>query len=161
MPNINAKGAGDSFYPEYEIVTTEPVSAIALTKGRLYTKGSAAATANQLVAAGTTGFINGLYQATRTISTAGAAGANTVQCYGPGSRIGLPAKTANLHAGQLVKYDTTNHNVELFTGSATFTVTEYASKIGRILEIYTKTSINTPKQVTAIGDIVIVELARG
>ena len=159
MPNLTPKKPGDNFYPQLQRVTTEPISSIAVTKGRLYTKGSGAS-GNQLVAAGATGFLRGIYQATRDVP-AGTAGANRVQCFGPGTRIALPAKVAELHAGDLLKYDTTNHNVELWTGSSQITTNEYAGRIGRIFKIYSRDDITVEKDVTAIGDIVIVDVLRG
>lgn len=161
MPNTSPKKAGDNFYPKYNIVTTEPVSAIEVVKGRLYTKGSDAATANQLVAAGAAGFLNGIYQATASIKNAGTAGQHSVQCFGPGTRVGLIAKDANMHAGQKAKYDTATHKIILWTGTAGgITANEYNSKVGRIFKIYSKTDITKEKSVTAANDLVIVEMAR-
>lgn len=157
MPNVTAKEAGDNFYPQYNVVTREPVSNITITKGRLYTKGGGA-NGNQLVAVGAAGFIRGIYQAAASIETAGEAGENHVQCYTTRSRVGLPAKTANLHAGDLVKYDIANHNVELWTGSTSAATAELAGIVGRIYKIYTMTDITVEKDVTAVGDIVIVDL---
>ena len=162
MPNINPKVAGDNFYPQYNVVTKQPVSAITITKGRLYTKGGTAATGNQLVAVTATGFTNGIYQASVSIPTAGTAGENTVDTFGGRSRIALPAKVANMHAGQLVKYDTTNHNVELWTGTTGgVTPNELNSIVGRIYKIYSKTDIEVEKDVTLAGDLVIIEQGDG
>ncbi len=159
MPNVNAKVAGDNFYPKYSVPHTAPVSAIAITKGRLYTKGGATATGNQLVAVTATGFINGIYQATETIATAGGAGDHTMQCWTVRSRIGLPAKVANMHAGMKVKYDITNHKAEAWTGSSGgVTPNELNNCIGTILEIYSKTDITKRKDITAADDIVIIDL---
>ena len=162
MPNLNPKDAGDNFYPQYNRVTSESVSAITIKKGRLYTKGSASATGNQLVAPAASGFINGIYQATRAIVVAGTAGEHSVQCYGPGSRIGIPAKDANLHRGQLVKYNIATHDVSLWSGTTGgVTPNEYAGKVGRIFEIYSKDDITVEKDVTEADDMVIVEVGQG
>ena len=88
MPNINPKEAGDNIYPQYNVMTTEPVGAITTTKGRLYSKDSSG---NLIVPTNSSYFRMGMYQATRTISTAGAAGANRVQCFGKRSRVLLTA----------------------------------------------------------------------
>lgn len=156
MPNLNAKGAGDNFYPQYNVVTTEPVGAITVTKGRLYTKDAS----GNLIAATATGFARGLYQATRTIATAGAAGANSVQCFGPRSRIGIPAKVADMHPGDRVSYDVATHDVNLAPLS-TVNANNLNTVIGRIYKIFTKTDITVEKKVTAVGDIVIVEFGDG
>ena len=162
MPNLNAKDAGDNFYPQYNRVTLESVSAIIIKKGRLYTKGSAALVGNQLVVPAATGFINGIYQATRAIPVAGTAGEHSVQCYGPGSRIGIPAKDDNMHRGQLVKYNIASHDVSLWSGTTGgVTPNEYAIKIGRIFEIYSKDDITVEKDYTVEDDIVIVEVGQG
>ena len=162
MPNVNPKVAGDNFYPQYNVVTSQPVSAIIITKGRLYTKGGTITAGDQLVAPTATGFLNGIYQASVSIPVAGTAGENTVDTFGPRSRIALPAKVANMHSGQLVKYDIVNHNVELWTGtSGGITPNELNSIVGRIYKIYSKIDIATEKNITAVGDLVIIDQGEG
>ena len=45
--------------------------------------------------------------------------------------------------------------------AAPITVNEYAGRIGRIFKIYSRDDITVEKDVTAIGDIVIVDVLRG
>lgn len=159
MAEINPKKAGDVVYPQYARITYEKVSAITITKGRLYTKGADAA-GNQLIAvASGDSVMRGMYQAMESIGTAGTAGEHRVQCLGPGSRILIAAKAANMHAGDRVKYLTATHNVDVADiTSGGVTGAEFQRMIGRIFEIYTKSKLNEKKDVTAAGDLVVVEL---
>ena len=159
MPNLNAKAPGDNFYPKYAVHRDAPVSAIAITKGRLYTKGGAEADGDQLVAVTETGFVNGIYQATETIAVAGTAGEHTMQCQIQRSRVCLVASADNMHAGQVVQYNIATHKVEVWTGTAGgITPNELHIICGRIYRIYSKENIEVEKELTAADDYVIVDL---
>ena len=159
MPLVANKQAGDNFYPQYNVVVREDVGAIAITKGRLYTKD---ASGNLVAATSTSGFIRGIFQASRSIPTAGSAGEHAVDCFAHRSRIGLPA-AAGLTAGCLVKYNFTSHQAELFTGATDLTTVQLTQTIGRVYKIYSKAgvAIENDKKVSAAGDIVIIDLGAG
>ena len=119
MPNTAPKEAGDVFYPQYLRKTTEPTTS-AVVKGRMYTKGSGA-NGNRLVAITATnvadGFRRGLYQA-MVDAVAPASGENRVSCAGRGSRIGVIAKDANIHPGDLVAWDYSSNKAILYVPHA-------------------------------------------
>ena len=159
MPNINPKEPGDNFYPKYAVPETPPVSAIQIVKGRLYTKGGSVPAGNQLIAVTATGFQNGIYQASEAIDTAGTAGQHNMQCWTTRSRIGLIAKTANMHSGQVIQYDIAEHKVEPWAPTANGVTANQANLVcGRIYKIYSQTDITVEKDVTAVDDVVIVDL---
>ena len=159
MPNVNEKEAGDNVYPQFNRVVTTPVGTGAITKGHLYTKNDD----GQLVALSARGnFLNGMFQAARSVPASTTAGTHSVQVYGPGSRVLLKGP-ADLVVGHLVEYTagTTNILKKLALTSAGVTVADYLAKVGRIFEIYTQTDIATPKQKTVANDLVVVELGQG
>lgn len=157
MPLVANKKPGDNFYPQYNVVVREPVSNITITKGRLYTKDS---NGNLVAATSASGFIRGIFQASRSITAAGTAGEHSVDCFTHRSRIGLAA-AADLAEGALVKYNFTSNQVELFTGAANLTTVQLTQTVGRIYKIYSRDSITSEKKTTDAGDIVIVDLGAG
>ena len=164
MPDINPKVPGSILYPQsfFTNLTPEPLGAIAITKGKLYTKAS---DSNNIIAVTTSGFENGVYQATEELTPAPTAGEITQQMLGPGSRILLKAKDADLHAGQKtqwngVKSAGATDDVSAWSVSSSPTRGELAAYVGRIIEIYTLGSSGERKNVTAANDLVVVELDR-
>lgn len=158
MPNINPKEAGDNFYPRYNVVTTEPVDAsVDVAKGFLYTKNSSG---NLVKASETTDwFLRGCYQATRGFTASSTAGADTVQCFGPGSRIGIEAAGALVRGDRVMVHATNGKAIAFAEKTAgTFTFEDLNRTFGRVYRIYSRTDFETEKDVAADGDIVVVVL---
>ena len=64
-----------------------------------------------------------------------------------------------MHGGQLTSYVVASGNVQAFVtaGANAITKNEYANIVGRIFEIKSKENIEVIKDVTAAGDLVILE----
>ena len=162
MPDINPKGVGDNFYPRYNVVTTEPCSAsLAVKKGRLYTEDAS----GHLVAPTTALeiFKHGIYQATRDFTAGSTAGSDSVQCFGPGSRVCLKATAAGVERGAKVRLNgITGDNLSQVKvwdqDGASLAKIDLHTLIGRVYKIYSKTDITVEKDLTAAGDLVIVVL---
>ena len=164
MPDTNPKVPGSILYPQsfFTHLSPEPLGAIAITKGKLYSKAS---DSNNIIAVNTAGFENGIFQATEELTTAPTAGEITQQMLGPGSRVLLKAKDADLHAGQKVQWNGTKNagatdDVSAWSVSTSPTRGELASYIGRIVEIYTLDNSGARKNLTSANDLVVVELDR-
>ena len=124
-----------------------------MTKGHIYTKGTGA-NGNRLIVPPQNSVAYGVYQAMRT-TPAAAVGENKVQCLGFGSRVGIPAKDNELHAGQIVKLDGYEAKAEDYTQVDTATTRQI---LGRIYKIYTRGEYMEETEVGSVGDILIVEL---
>lgn len=174
MPRINNKGPGDICFPNYAVVQTMEVSAIPITKGRLYTTGGAVANGNQIITpTADAGFLNGIYQAMRSISSAGDAGEHTVQFLTSRSRVLLPARAVNMHAGMRLSYNLVSNEVQPWNVAAGAGGSpigrEMFNYVGRIVEVYSATEADWPDKkkltIEAAGagadrkaDLVMVDL---
>jgi len=144
MADLNPLEPGDVPYPQYSVTTTQPVDAIPVVKGVVYTKNAA----GDLVAVVAT-LVDGIYQATADIEVAGTAGENSVQCLGPRSRMVFTTQIAGLIVGEDVYVVPTTTDVTNIVAAALY--------LGKIFEIYTLNSDSTSKKITEVGDKVIVE----
>lgn len=158
MSSLTQKGIGDLVYPQYARVDRHIIkNALAITKGHIYTKDAEGRLIVPVSNTSVADLTKGIFQAAESASAPSAEDTDTVQCYGPGSRILIKAD-ANLVAGQAV---------DLKSSSSTTTADKVMAgvspdgkgHVGRIVEIRAFQADGiTPKQKTADNDLVVVEV---
>ncbi len=153
MPDFNPQEPGDDLYPQYNVTTTMPISAdLQILKGVVYTTDAAGRLVD--VADVTPLTVKGIFQAKATPEGVGVLlNDDRVQVLGPRSRMILKGLTAGLNPGDDVIIDDTGGQYdEVVEGPKSS-----AAYIGKVFEIYTKNSDSTKKDVSEVGDLIVVE----
>ncbi len=147
MADLTPLVPGNDPYPQYNVTTTQQISAsLIITQGKIYTKDSA----GRLILATTT-LSQGMFQAKATTTTAAVvADKDAVQVLGPRSRIIMGDAVGGLVVGEDVLMVTNTSNV--VTGAKTSNL-----YLGKVFEIYSVNTDATRKIITSSGDQVIVE----
>jgi hypothetical protein len=157
MPVESPLKIGDVPYPQYSRVSKNFIKiSVAVTKGNIFTLDAAGRLIAPVTTSSVADLTKGARQAMATVAAPAAEDTDDVQVLAAGSRIIMKAD-ASLVPGQ---------EVELKAVTSTTTPDKVMAGVaprskgflGRIFEIYTKGTDGAVKQVTADGDLVIVEL---
>ncbi len=148
MPDFTPLDPGDVPYPQYSVITTMPVSAIAIVKGVIYTVNLTSGQLEVIDAAAD--LAQGIFQAMADIEVAGLAGENEVQVLGPRTRMLLNDTVGGLTIGQ---------DVNITVGTSNIVAGDHADEnyMGKVFEIYSVNADSTKKTVSESGDTIIVE----
>ena len=161
MPNNAPLVNGDYPYPEYIVVKTMPISAnLAIVKGQIYTVDANGNLIEPVSTSSVADCHTGIYQAMDNVAANVTAGASSVQCLTNRSRIILKAATAGMVPGQEVELDS---SLTVTTPDTCMVAVQPHTLgfLGRIIEIYTPGTNGATKQLTAVGDLVIIDLGEG
>lgn len=144
MPNLNPLLPGDTPYPQYSVTVTQKTTAIQITKGVVYTKDGV----GRLIVSALT-LERGLFQS-RVTPDAVSALDDGVQVLAPRSRILMQDIVGGLVEGDDVIL--TANTDQVVTGAKASLL-----YLGKVIEIYTKDSNGSKKQVTVANDYVIID----
>jgi len=149
MAQINPKKIGDITYtqePFWRVISLPIKQNVVITKGALVTIDAA----GRLVLISGTTVTNGMFQPLVTVTAGAVEDTDFVQVACMGSRMLLKASTTTLTVGNPVAI-TSAHDAVVAAARTSL------ARIGTIFEIYTRSTNSAKKQVTAIGDLVVVE----
>lgn len=159
MPNQQPLTIGDIPYPEYLVMTTPgPIkNALTIVKGNIYTPDSSGRLIVPISTSGVADLSNGVYQAADSAPEATAEDTDYVQCLGPKSRIILYCSTAGLTKGSEVELESSGSTT---TADHCMQAVQPKTKgyLGRIFEILPPTTGGAPVQITAGGELVVIDL---
>jgi len=156
MPNVLPLSIGDLPYPNRSVVDTEIIkNALAIAKGKIYTLDAAGRLIAPVTTSSVADLTKGKVQALDDATAPTAEDTDSVQVAKVGSRIILKADP-NLVPGQ---------DVDLKAVTSTTTADKCMAAVsphgkgylGKIFEIYSEGTDQARKQVTADGDLVVID----
>ena len=161
MVRINPRSVGDDIYEQYTLKKTyELATDVTGVKGNLYTFGAGGRLFNLSGQAGAVTLASGVVQATADVPlesyTSGSG--PTVQCHVGGSWVILKAAAANMTPQMRVVVSGTGTTVQPQHVAQLGTTTAIAYVLGTIHEILAVDSNENSKLVTAVDDLVVVQL---
>ena len=162
MVRISPRETGDDIYEQYTIKKTyELATDVSAVKGNLYTFGAGGRLVNLQSSSNLVTLASGVVQATakvasKTLVTGEAQ--PTIQCHVGGSWVILKAAAADMTPQMRVVVSATGSTVKPQHVAQLGTTTAFAYVLGTIHEILAFDSNEKQKQVTAIDDLVVVQM---